>query len=378
VDELVRDVRVPPDSIRKCQRDFIQKGLQYLEKPERRPTWREADVEKMLAILENPPPPESREWDSATVRYIGVYFTARQIKEIRNCIKANPDYSIAEIAHKVCLMFNLYQRNGTIKKSTMITIFKRMGMDNIITLNQLPKKRYKKPVPPAAKGITETPQIKTFKCHELEPIHFVQVRTQEDSILWNNLIAQYHYIKQYRIYGTQLRYLVYGGKDIVNPIYMACNPVNNNKGCHPEDFQEGHLLALLGFGPSAWRLTSRDDYIGWNDEQRTAKLHLIVNNVRFLILPWIRSTNLASRILSGITKQLPEDWEMRYGYRPLLLETFVQLDRFRGTCYKAANWIQIGTTNGYNLITRERKNVPAKAIFIYPFNKSFRRILCNY
>jgi len=178
-------------------------------------------------------------------------------------------------------------------------------------------------------------------------------------------------------------------KDIVDPVYMACNPAKKRKGCHAEGFQkdfeerepyelrEGHLLALLGFGPSAWRLTSRDDYIGWSDEQRIANLHLIVNNVRFLILPWIRSPNLASRILGGITRQLPKDWEARYGYRPLLIETFVQSDRFRGTCYKAANWVQIGTTNGYNLVNRERKIVPAKAILIYPLNRSFRRILCD-
>lgn len=389
MDELVHDVRVPPDSIRKCQKEFIEQGLKYFMKPERKPTWREANVEKMLAILENPPPASSTEWESVRIRYIGIYFTARQIKEIRDLFEENSDYNNAEVARKVCHMFGLYQKNGMIKKSTVVTIFRRMAMDNMITINQSSKKILKKHSPFASRGITRPPQIKNFKCHELRPLHFVQVKTKEDSSLWNYLIEHYHYINQSRIYGPQMRYLVYGGKDIIDSVHSPASPVDckkeNHRNIFQKDFeekglykpQEGYLLALLGFGPSAWRLESRDEYIGWSDKQRIVKLHMIVNNVRFLILPWIKSANLASQILSGINKQLPNDWEERYGYRPLLLETFVQLDRFRGTCYKAANWLQVGTTKGYNLINRKKKEVPTKAIFVYPLDKSFRRIFCN-
>jgi hypothetical protein len=388
VDKLVLDVRVPPDSIKKCLKEFIQKGLRYFEKPERKPTSREAAVEKMLAFLENSLSPQNTKWDRIIVRYIGIYFTARQIKELRDLIESNPHYTLAEIARQACLLFNLYQQNGMMKKSTLVTILKRMDMDNIIILNHKCSKKYKKEIH-SIRFVNEPLPIKTFKKHELEPLRFISVRTKEDSILWNTLIKSYHYINQYRIYGTQMRYLVYGGKGLVDPIYISGNHVKNEKDCYLENFQkefkkgasyktrEGYLIALLGFGPSAWRLTSRDNYIGWNDEQRIANLHLVVNNVRFLILPWIKSPNLASRILSGITKQLPMDWEAHYNFKPVLLETFVQLDRFKGTCYKAANWIQIGTTHGYNLINREKKNVPTKAIFVYPLNKSFHRILCN-
>jgi hypothetical protein len=102
----------------------------------------------------------------------------------------------------------------------------------------------------------------------------------------------------------------------------------------------------------------------------------VVSNARFLILPWIRCQNLASRILSGAARRLPDDWEARYHYRPVLLETFVQLDRFTGACYKAANWIQLGTTSGYSLYdTEAKKRVPTKALFVYPLARKFRETL---
>jgi hypothetical protein len=103
---------------------------------------------------------------------------------------------------------------------------------------------------------------------------------------------------------------------------------------------DGQLIALLGFGATAWQTTPRDRYIGWSYEQRQANLHLIVNNARFLILPWVQSKNLASMILAMAAKRLPDDWEAAYAYRPVLMETFVERPRFKGTCYKAANWVQ--------------------------------------
>ena len=132
---------------------------------------------------------------------------------------------------------------------------------------------------------------------------------------------------------------------------------------HPDSLQpcDKVLLAVLGFAASSWRLASRDKFIGWNDEQRTANLRYVVGNSRFLILPWIKYPNLLSLILGGIVRQLPQDWADQYHYRPVLLETFVQLDRFAGTCYKAANWIQLGTTIGYSLYgNKTKKGVPQK------------------
>jgi len=143
-------------------------------------------------------------------------------------------------------------------------------------------------------------------------------------------------------------------------------------------FDGNRCLAALGFAAASWRLSKRDDFIGWSDKAREANLKLVVNNVRFLILPWIKIKNLASRILGGIAQQLPIDWEARYNYRPVLLETFVQLDRFKGTCYRAANWIKIGTTGGYSLVEKYKKKASPKGIFIYPLCSDFRGQLCRF
>ena len=140
----------------------------------------------------------------------------------------------------------------------------------------------------------------------------------------------------------------------------------------------GKPLGALGFSAAAWRVSCRDDYIGWTDMQRIANLALVLNNSRFLILPWIQIPNLASRILGAVVRQAPRDWEARYGRRPVLLETFVERDRFRGTCYKAANWIEVGNTAGYSLYGYEKRRAqPSRSVFLLPLNKRFRDILCQ-
>jgi hypothetical protein len=140
----------------------------------------------------------------------------------------------------------------------------------------------------------------------------------------------------------------------------------------------GHIVAALGFGASAWKVKPRDQLIGWTIDQRKRNLHLIVNNARFLILPWIRCKNLASRILALTAKRLPDDWQASYSYRPVLLETFVEKPRFTGICYKAANWQLLGDTQGRGkLDTLHRNAQPIKSIWIYPLARDFQRHLCK-
>ena len=137
------------------------------------------------------------------------------------------------------------------------------------------------------------------------------------------------------------------------------------------------LLALLGFGACAWRVAPRDWYIGWSDEKREENLHLVVNNARFLILPWVYSKNLASMILSMVTRRIGADWQKRYKYTPALLETFVEKNRFSGTSYKAANRQLVGTTKGRGREDRFKKaGLPKKDIFMYPLQKDFKIRLC--
>ena len=165
------------------------------------------------------------------------------------------------------------------------------------------------------------------------------VATSKLSSLWNELIERYHYLGHKPLPGAQIKYLVFSS--------------------------QGTPLAALGFGAAAWKVAPRDNFIGWSPQQRERNLHLIVNNARFLILPWVISRNLASRILSIAAKQLPLDWQKYYNYQPVLLETFVQKNRFKGTCYRAANWILIGQTQGRGKLDRYNKYpLPIKDIFV--------------
>jgi hypothetical protein len=169
---------------------------------------------------------------------------------------------------------------------------------------------------------------------------------RRDSSLWNEFIERYHYLGYQTLPGAQLRFFVTAASQ---------------------------LLAVLGFGASAWKVGPRDRWIGWTPDERTRHLHLVVNNARFLILPWVESRNLASRILGTVARELPGQWQERYGYQPVLLETFVESHRFRGTCYRAANWIHVGQTQGRGKLDRKHEHaVPVKDIYLLPLRRDFR------
>ena len=168
--------------------------------------------------------------------------------------------------------------------------------------------------------------------------------------LWREYVDRYHYLRYTPLAGAQMRYVVRS---------------------------EPHTLAVLGFGASAWKVAPRDQFIGWSAAQREARLPLVVNNARFLILPWVQVRNLASWVLAHTCRRLPHDWQTRYGYRPLLLETFVQCDRFLGTSYRAANWFHVGQTQGRGkLDVHTRRALPKKNIWLHPLRRDFRRHLC--
>ena len=185
--------------------------------------------------------------------------------------------------------------------------------------------------------------------HELPGVHLEPVLSRPDSALWNEYIDRYHYLGHTPLPGAQLRYFARW---------------------------EDRILALLGFGAPAWKTAPRDRFIGWRPSERERNLQLIVNNARFLILPWVQSKNLASKLLALASRQLPQDWQDRSAYRPVLLETFVETQRFTGACYKAANWIHVGQTQGRGKLDRDHKaDLPTKSIWLYPLSRHFRRSL---
>ncbi len=390
VEQLVLDVRVVPESIRKCVRRFSTERMKFFEKPGREPTGREASSERVLTFLNNPPPPGSKKWDKVKCHYYGRDFSAREIQEIRDLIAARPGARRAEIAREICLKYELVQMNGNLKKTAASIMLKRMDMDNMIQIKTAPAKKHgrnkRKPF-----VIEQRKEDLVLSGSDLKHLQFIPVCHSKDAEIWNAIIRDYHYIPACNLWGAQMKYLVYGGKNQTTKAGSGgCKSQNNfgkpNAEISFEDWKarhlsrprEEHLLGALGFAAGSWHLKNRDEFIGWTDEQRAANLQFVANNSRFHILPWIRSKNLASRILGGIARQLPYDWKARYGYSPVLLETFVLLEKYKGTCYRAANWIQIGITKGYGVGKEEKaRNSRAKAVFLYPLDRNFREILCS-
>ncbi len=141
--------------------------------------------------------------------------------------------------------------------------------------------------------------------------------------------------------------------------------------------RDGRLLACLLFGAAAWKCRARDEFIGWTHDQRAGRLGLVANNSRFLILPFVQVPHLACWALGATLRRLSADWETKYGHPVALAETFVDRSRFRGTCYRAANWIHQGATTGRSRQDRYTTlKVPVKDVYLYPLRSDFRDLLC--
>jgi hypothetical protein len=284
-------------------------------------------------------------------RYCGRLFTTEEIDWIRRLIDSEPKYNRVKLSRSVCDELGWLCPNGQRKEMSCRVAMLRMEQDGLLVLPPPQKRNRNGHIRPRLTCASDPAEPITLGAGALGDLTFSPVATPHDSRLWNELIERYHYLGYKPLPGAQMRYLVFAGS---------------------------HLLAALGFGAAAWKVAPRDLFIGWSPEQRTSNLHLVVNNARFLILPWVTSRNLASRILSGVAKQLPQDWEQRYHYRPLLLETFVEKDRFTGASYRAANWTHVGQTQGRGKLSRTKsQSLPLKEIFLYPLHRHFRQQLCE-
>jgi len=262
-------------------------------------------------------------------RYCGRDFFSEELEKIRTLIANNPGFTRSKISREICRMFQWLKPDGKLKDMSCRVAMLRMEKDGLI---RLPAPTSVKTPVKQIKFTTATDPQTMIVCtaNHLPKLH-LQMVTKTTSSLWNEYMERYHYLGYYPLPGAQLRYFIWAGEQIV---------------------------ALSGFGAAAWQTAPRDRFIGWNHDQRKNNLHLIVNNARFLILPWVQSKNLASKILSLTTRHLPDDWESRYNVRPVLMESFVQKDRFAGTCYRAIS-------------------VPIKDVWVYPMEKKFRDLLKN-
>jgi hypothetical protein len=281
-----------------------------------------------------------------TVTYCGRPFSAAELERIRELTTTEPHRQA--VARAVCAEFGWLKPDGGLKVMSCKVALLKMERDGLITLpppvhpyRQLRDRR-------TAEAEPQLPV--TGSCGDFDDLQLLQPAGRAPSYLWNELMARYHYLGYELLPGAQIRYLVYGGG--------------------------GRLLGALGFGAAAWKTAPRDRFIGWTPQQQRARLHLVVNNARFLILPWVSVRYLASHVLARAARQLPGDWEARYAYRPVLLETFVERPRFAGTCYRAANWTNVGQTQGRGKLDRHKLYAkPIKDIYLYPLDRRFRQIL---
>lgn len=224
----------------------------------------------------------------------------------------------------------------------------RMQRDGLI---ELPPPTRERPASYKVIGTPESDPQPDLVCSlsELAQLGLVLVRGGPQLTRWNEFVSRHHYLSYKMLPGAQLRYLIMDGE---------------------------RVLGAMGFGAAAWKVAPRDDYIGWSPEQREAGLHLIVGQSRFLILPWIRCQNLASKTLAMATERLPRDWQEHYGFQPALMESFVDNTRFLGTSYKASNWLNVGNTKGRGKLDRYNKwDQPVKSIWLRPLVKNFRERL---
>jgi hypothetical protein len=282
------------------------------------------------------------------MRYCGRDFSDQELALIR-AFAAEPGTTRRAISLKVCEALGWRKIDGGLKEMSCRVALLRMQADGLV---QMPAPLHRDSN--AARAIPRTHTAKpqeplVIAADQLRSLRLVPVSTKRDSLLWNELIDRYHYLGYHPLPGAQMRYLAVSEKG---------------------------LLALLGFGAAAWKTAPRDHFIGWTPQQRESHLHLVVNNARFLILPWVRSKNLASKLLGLAARQLPRHWHARYGYPPALLETFVEKNRFNGTCYRAANWQYLGDTEGRGkLDSAHEYALPIKTVWVLPLTPRFRHLL---
>jgi hypothetical protein len=286
--------------------------------------------------------------------YCGRTFTFDELSEIKEIVSLCQGNSRTELANTICELYSWKRPSGKLK-----TVEGRQFLEYLEGKGMLylPQRKERRP-----KGIKTKVQrtelgkegeALTGKASAYKPIFLRRVESKEQRDLWYEYIDRYHYLGYQVPFGAQLRYFIETGK---------------SGGC---------ILGCLQFSSSAWKMSDRDKWIGWDDNQRQQNLQKVINNSRFLLLPWVKVKNLASTVLSLACGMLADDWESLYGYRPVLLETLVNKKRFRGTCYKAANWKYVGTTTGRGRMDRDhsRNGMEPKDIYVYPLTAKFREYL---
>ncbi|MEA1922703.1 MAG: DUF4338 domain-containing protein [Pseudomonadota bacterium] len=277
---------------------------------------------------------------------VDVHFVKRQITD-------NPTWHRTRLSQELCKIWGWSSPTGQLKDMACRKLLLKMERNSLIVLPKLRR------ISPNALRNNKIPKVSfssspiAADIRSLVPIHVVLVvERSADSRLFNWLLSEYHYLGFRNTVGSNVKYLI--------------------------KTADGSPLACLLYSSAAWRTASRDQFIGWSNTAREINLKFLANNTRFLILPWIRVHNLATHILAKINKRISDDWLNKYGHPLFLLETFVEQQRFQGTCYQAGSWINTGQTTGRTRDDRHRKIKTAiKSVWLYPLTSRFQEKLQN-
>jgi len=279
----------------------------------------------------------------------GRELSSDDISTIRHLISNNPDWHRSRLSRELCELWEWRTGKGLLKDMACRSMLRKLEQKGFVTLPVARHSGNRK------RRIPDVPHdcdpIETNLC-SIRPVQLVLVsgRGKTDD-LFHCLMDRYHYLGCKGHVGEHMKYMAFD--------------------------RENRPVACLLFGSSAWKTAPRDCFIGWDQQTRRRNLHLMTNNTRFLILPWIRIPHLASYILGASLRRIRKDWMEKYGHDLCLVETFVDRSRFAGICYQAANWIRIGQSKGRSRQDRNHKlQVPIKDIYVYPLTTNYKKQLC--
>lgn len=287
------------------------------------------------------------------LRYRGREITEADLASIRKVIAENPTASRKKLSILVCRTWNWVQANGALRDMVCRGLLLKLHREGLIELppkrrspvNYLAKRRRPEKVPllvwdPVGSCLGD-----------LRPLEFRQVRRTGEERLFESLIETHHYLGYVQPVGEHLKYMIYA---------------------------RGTPVACMAWSSAPRHIGVRDRFIGWTQDVRRRNLHLLAYNTRFLILPWAKVPHLASHILGRMARELPREWERVYSHPIYLLETFVDPERNKGTCYRASNWIFLGRTTGRGKADQTHKaNRSLKDVWVYPLSREFREKLCQ-
>jgi Domain of unknown function (DUF4338) len=279
------------------------------------------------------------------LRFLGRRVTGKDLAMIEEIVASCGGLTRMELARTVCELLGWRRRSRSLKARESREFLEKLEARGLLVL---PDKRAGRPIGsrtevPVTEGGNAGAVIQGT-AHDMGRLELELVRSNEARRLFRELVGRYHYLGHAVPFGAHLRYLIYAEQP------------------------ERSVVACMQFSSAAWRIAVRDAWIGWDEGTRVRNLQHIVNNSRFLVLPWVEVKNLASRILSEAARRIVMDWKQCYGVEPLLVETLVDPRRYRGTCYRAANWIELGRTSGLGRQDRRRSGgeVAPKTVLIYP------------